>query len=80
MCTGKGWDVAYYGDHVGIEQHFCRTYGDCGHSDNSIESAAEMCAQWHDEQARLWRSGQHSTMLHYKGEEPAPPLSDTKGA
>ena len=42
MCNCKGWDIAYYPDHeITVEQHFCRVYGDCGHSDNTLEEAAD---------------------------------------
>lgn len=41
MCNGLGWDIAFYDDHISVEQHFCREYGDCGHSDNTLEEAAD---------------------------------------
>lgn len=66
MCNGKGWDVHYYADHVGIEQHFCREYGDCGSVDRPIEEAAEECAKWHEEQARAFRKGTHHGVSYFK--------------
>ena len=44
MCNCKGWDIAYYPDEITVEQHFCRVYGDCGHSDNTLEQAADQVA------------------------------------
>lgn len=41
MCNCKGWDIAYYPDEITVEQHFCRIYGDCGHSANTLEEAAD---------------------------------------
>lgn len=41
MCNCKGWDIAYYPGEITVEQHFCRVYGDCGHSDNTLEQAAD---------------------------------------
>lgn len=45
MCNCKGWDIAYYHDHITVEQHFCRVYGDCGHVDNTLEEAADQVAE-----------------------------------
>ena len=41
MCNCKGWDIAYYPNHITVEQHFCRLLDDCGHSDNTLEEAAD---------------------------------------
>ncbi len=41
MCNCKGWDIAHYPDEITVEQHFCRIYGDCGHSDNTLEEAVD---------------------------------------
>lgn len=41
MCNCKGWNIAYYPDEITVEQHFCRIYGDCDHSDNTLEEAAD---------------------------------------
>lgn len=66
MCNQKGWDIAFYSDHVGIEPHNCREYGDCGSEDRTLEEAAEDCAKWHDEQAALFRSGKHPDLIYYR--------------
>lgn len=44
MCNCKGWDIAYYEDRITVEQHFCRDLDDCGHSDNTLEEAADEVA------------------------------------
>ena len=44
MCNCKGWDVAHYPDYISVVQHFCRVYGDCGHTDNTLESVADQVA------------------------------------
>jgi hypothetical protein len=44
MCNCKGWDIAYYPEEVTVEQHFCRLIDDCGHSDNTLEEAADEVA------------------------------------
>ena len=44
MCNCKGWDIAYYPDEITVEQHFCRILDDCGHSDNTLEQAADVVA------------------------------------
>lgn len=59
MCNCKGWDIAYYPDEITVEQHFCRIYGDCGHSDNSLEEAADAVARAYGELHDLhcdWRA------------------------
>lgn len=68
MCNLKGWDVAYYADHVSIEPHFCRVVGDCGSVDRPIEEAAEECARWHEEEAKAWRDGTHNIVEFYKAQ------------
>lgn len=45
MCNCKGWDIAHYPEYISVEQHFCRVYGDCGHSDNTLEQAADDVAE-----------------------------------
>ena len=57
MCNCKGWDIAFYpDDEITVEQHFCRVYGDCGHTDNTLEEAADKVASeyegicaWYDD-------------------------------
>lgn len=45
MCNCKGWDIAFYpDDEITVEQHFCRDFGDCGHTDNTLEEAADQVA------------------------------------
>lgn len=44
MCNGKGWSVAYFTDHVSVEPHSCRVYGDCRSVDNTLEEAADEVA------------------------------------
>lgn len=68
MCNMKGWDVLFGPDGPSIEQHFCRVYDDCGHVDNTLEDAVAVVAEWHENQARLWRSGEHPTVKYYKDE------------
>lgn len=61
MCNGLGWDIAFYDDHISVEQHFCRVFGDCGHSDNTLEEAADLVAaayQSHYDCLELLASGQ----------------------
>lgn len=42
MCNCKGWDIAFYPDgEITVQEHFCRVYDDCGHSDNTLEEAAD---------------------------------------
>ena len=49
MCNCLGWDIAYYpDDEITVVQHFCRVYGDCGHSDNTLEEAADQVASEYD--------------------------------
>ena len=71
MCNCKGYDIAYYGDTVSIEQHFCRTYGDCGH-ECTLEQASVWCAQFWESrsnealsQSQLYRSMKHDDVLFY---------------
>lgn len=46
MCNCKGWDISYWPeDEITVEQHFCRVLGDCGHSDNTLEEAADYVAK-----------------------------------
>ncbi len=66
MCNYKGYDVAYNSNYVWIERHICRVFGDCGHCDNTLEEAAEMCAQWHEDQAKAFRDGAHCSLQHFK--------------
>jgi uncharacterized protein YecE (DUF72 family) len=44
MCNCKGWDIAYYPDEITVQQHFCRLVDDCGHTDNTLEEAADEVA------------------------------------
>ena len=44
MCNCKGWDIAYYPEYISVEQHFCRVLDDCGHSNNTLEEAADQVA------------------------------------
>ena len=48
MCNCRGWDVASDGSDYWIEQHFCRVYEDCGHSDNTYESAVQVVIEGYD--------------------------------
>lgn len=49
MCNCKGWDIAFYPDHViTAEQHFCRMLDDCGHVDNTIDQVADNIATEYD--------------------------------
>lgn len=51
MCNGKGWDITYYpDDEITVQQHFCRVLDDCGHTDNTLEEAADQVA---DEYKRI---------------------------
>jgi hypothetical protein len=45
MCNCKGWDIAFFQDNeITVVQHFCRVYGDCGHTDNTLEEVADQVA------------------------------------
>jgi hypothetical protein len=66
MCNCKGWDVLYGPNGVSIQQHFFRTYDDCGSVDRPLEEAAAECAEWHEQQARMWRDGTHPELQYYK--------------
>ena len=79
MCNCKGWDIAYYPDHITVEQHFCRLLGDCGHSDNTLEEAADEVAaaylreyEWYtsmkDEYGDNWNA-EHAKKLHQSWSE-----------
>lgn len=74
MCNCKGWDIAYYPDHITVEQHFCRVLDDCGHTDNTLEEAADEVAaaylreyEWYmsmkDEYDEYWNA-EHANKLH----------------
>ena len=74
MCNCKGWDIAYYPDHITVEQHFCRVLDDCGHTDNTLEEAADEVAaaylreyEWYksmkDEYGEDWNA-EHAKKLH----------------
>lgn len=74
MCNCKGWDIAYYHDHITVEQHFCRVYGDCGSVENTLEEAADEVAaaylreyEWYismkDEYGEDWNA-EHANKLH----------------
>lgn len=67
------YDVIYTKDGgVRIEPHFCREYDCFGTNPDhgmSLERAAEVCAEFHDEMARRYRAGTHSDILNYTGYE-----------
>jgi hypothetical protein len=44
MCNCKGYDIAYYPEYITVEPHFCRLLDDCGHTDNTLEEAADEVA------------------------------------
>jgi len=55
-----------------IEPHFCREWDDEGgcygtREDHgySFEDACNQVAEWHEEQAKLWREGKHPTAKYY---------------
>jgi len=48
MCNCKGWDIAYFPEYISVDQHFCRIVDDCGHSDNTLEEAADAVAAAYD--------------------------------
>ena len=56
MCNCKGWDIAYYSDHITIEQHFCRDLDDCGHVDNTLEEAADAVVAAYDKEFQYMQS------------------------
>jgi hypothetical protein len=37
VCNSNGYDISYGPEGYGIEPHFCRVYGDCGHVKNTVE-------------------------------------------
>lgn len=66
------FDVVYRADGVSIEPHFCRSWdsdGGCyGTNPNHGLSAAEACdevAEWHEQQAKMWRDRTHPDLASY---------------
>jgi hypothetical protein len=53
-----------------VEPHYCRV-DDCHGMDEShgmsVQEACVAAAEWHEEQARLYRSGAHPDVMSYRG-------------
>lgn len=68
------YDISWGQQHPTIDVHFCREwdddkggcYGTNPDHGYSIEEAAEVIAQWHEEQMNLWRSGNHPDISFFK--------------
>lgn len=68
MCNCKGWDFVYYSDSATILPHFCRTYGDCGSVDITIEEAADKVAE-HYQQQHDWHSSERNENILFQNRE-----------
>lgn len=69
MCNCKGWDTVYIGEAVSIEPHFCRTYGDCGHVNNTLEDVAEEIYKHYKYLSDEWKNRTHPDYKFYKYQE-----------
>lgn len=63
------YDIAWREHGPSIEPHFCREWDETGgcygtNPDHgmSLEDACASVADWHEEQARLYRSGEHPSL------------------
>lgn len=63
MCLMTGFDVYYGLTSPTIEQHCCRKIGCIGGI--TLDEACELVAQWHEEQAELWRSQEHPDCQYF---------------
>lgn len=83
------FDVAHFEHHATIEPHFCRSweigadgqdhgcYGTNPDHGYSFEEACDRVADWHEEQAKLWRSREHYLAMYYTEQDAA--LSQEEG-
>lgn len=69
------FDVEYGPEGAKVVPHFCRDWDEEGgcygtREDHgfSLEEAATMCAEWHEEQALLYRLGTHYDLQYYGGQ------------
>lgn len=61
--------MVYEGESVTVEPHFCRTYDDCGHEDNTLEDIADKIAEHYQYLADCWKNKTHPTYTYYKNQE-----------
>lgn len=64
MCKMTGFDVIYGIAGVTIDPHACRRGEGCT-GGVTLEAACEIVAQWHDQQAVLWRTKQHVDVQYF---------------
>lgn len=66
---GERYDISYRNGGPTIEPHFCREWDDTGgcygtnpHHGYSLDEAREQIAQWHEQQASMWRDASHPSL------------------
>lgn len=59
-----GFDVIYGIASVTIDPHVCRRADGCT-GGMLLDEACELAAQWHEEQAALWRSQNHPDCQYF---------------
>lgn len=69
------YDVVYHSEYATIEPHFCRDWDEAGgcYGTNldhgySLEEACEQVADYYQQEADLWRKGEHWRVSYYKQE------------
>ena len=61
------YDVQFSEYGIDIVPHFCREDGCFGNNDDhgmTLDEACEFVAQWHENEARMFRSKQHHTVRY----------------
>ena len=72
------YDLLFGGDRMTIEPHFCREWDAAGNGcygtnpdhGYSFDEACDQVAEWHEQQAKLWRARTHHEAVYYQADAP----------